>query len=95
MQSQTVFPSSHQLKSYVASKCRRALSCQRVLAFLLLCGIAYGFQLAAPTHRMVDTKQPVPNPDTVRMSVCMYACMYVCMYVCMCVCMYVCTYVRT
>ena len=38
MQSETGFPSSHQLKSYVAYKCRlklaRALSCQRMLAFL-------------------------------------------------------------
>ena len=39
MQSETGFPSSHQLKSYVAYKSRwnwrRALSCQRMLAFLL------------------------------------------------------------
>jgi len=39
MQSETDFPSSHQLKSYVASKSRlklwRALSCQQMLAFLL------------------------------------------------------------
>jgi len=40
MQSETGFPSSHQLKSYVAYKSRpawnwrRALSCQRMLAFL-------------------------------------------------------------
>ena len=43
MQSETGFPSSHQLKSYVASKSRlklaaraRYISCQRMLAFLFL-----------------------------------------------------------
>jgi len=41
MQSETGFPSSHQLKSYVAHKSRPAwnwrcaLSCHRMLAFLL------------------------------------------------------------
>jgi len=40
MQSETGFPSSHQLKSYTsplspAWNWRRALSCQRMLAFLL------------------------------------------------------------
>jgi len=42
MQWETGFPSSHQLKSYVAYRSRpdwnwrRALSCQRMLAFLYL-----------------------------------------------------------
>jgi len=43
MQSETGFPSSHQLKSYVASKsCLKlacVLSCQRMLAFLLQSGV--------------------------------------------------------
>jgi len=46
MQTKTGFPSSHQLKSYVAAEIRGALSCQLMLAFL------FNFVLKLPVNSL-------------------------------------------